>query len=175
MKRQYGKLRSQQKGFTLIECIVSIVFIFIIITSIFLLFSFAFNNYKHYIDSRQIKHDVHITLKYIEKRLKEFNQEDIIFDGDKNIFQGKNYDNKSVWVDLSGKKSFKTNTMIYFYRPTKEIRVNKDKEHNVLCGNIGDIIVNELVEGQLIEIEVIADKIEYSAKIKLNLNYSKEN
>ena len=173
MKRQYGKLRSQQTGFTLIECIVSIVFIFIIITSIFLLFSFAFNNYKHYIDSRQIKHDVHITLKYIEKRLKEFNQEDIIFDRQEYI-SGKIMI-KSVWVDLSGKKSFKTNTMIYFYRPTKEIRVNKDKEHNVLCGNIGDIIVNELVEGQLIEIEVIADKIEYSAKIKLNLNYSKEN
>lgn len=114
-----------------------------------------------------------MALKYIEKGLRELNQEDIIFDSNKNIFQSKNCNNENVWVDLSGKKSLKKNSLIYFYRITKEIRVNKNNENNVLCGNIDNVTVNELIEGQLIEIEVIADKIEYSDKIKLNLNYRK--
>lgn len=167
-------IKNRQKGFTLIEAIISIALITIIITAASSLFALAFNGYKRYTDTRQIKYDVHIASKYIEKGLREFNQEDIIFDSDKNIFQSKNCDCDNVWVDLSGKKSLKKNTLIYFYRTTKEIRVNKNGEHNVLCGNIDDVTVNELIEGQLIEIEVIADKIEYSNKIRLNLNYRKD-
>ena len=156
------------------ECIISVVFISIIIINIFLLFSFTFNSYRYYVHLKQIKHNVHITLKYIEKRLNEFNQADIIFDSDENTFQGKNYNDENVWIDLSGKKSLKKNTMIYFYKATKEIRVNKNNEHNILTDNIGDIIVNELIKGQLIEIEVVADRAEYSAKIRLNLNYNRK-
>ncbi len=173
--RLNGGLRNLQKGFTLIECVTSIALISIIMTGTFLLFSFVFDSYNHYIDFQQVKHNVHITLKYIEKRLKEFNQESIVFDSDTNIFQGKRYDDKTVRVDLSGEKSFKTNTMIYFYKPKNEIRVNKNGEHNVLSCGIEDIIVRELVKSRLIEIEVIADKAEYSAKIKLNLNYNGNN
>lgn len=145
-----------------------------IIISTSSLFSLALNNYKRYTDIRQVKHDVHIASKYIEKNLREFNQEDIIFNSNKNIFQGKNYNNENVRIDLSGQISYKTNTMIYFYKYRGQVRVNKNGEHNVLCENIDDIIVNELIEGQLIEIEIVADKVEYSAKIKLNLNYEKE-
>ncbi|MGB4313205.1 MAG: prepilin-type N-terminal cleavage/methylation domain-containing protein [Natronincolaceae bacterium] len=172
-KKMAWKVKNRQKGFTLIESIISVALISIITIITSSLFSFAFNSYKRYTDTRQIKYDVYIASKYIEKGLKEFNQEDVIFDSDKNIFQSKNCNNENVWVDLSGKKSLKKNTLIYFYRVTKEIRVNKNNEHNVLCGNIDDVAVNELIEGRLIEIEVIADKIEYSNKIKLNLNYRK--
>lgn len=105
--------------------------------------------------------------------MREFNQESIIFDNEKNIFQGKNYDNKTIWVNLSGEESSKNNTLIHFHKPRKEIRVNKNDENNVLTGNIQDVIINELVEGQLIEIEVITNKNKYSDKIKLNLKYRK--
>lgn len=155
----------------MIECIISVALISIIITGSSLLFSFAFNSYKHYTDTWQIKHDVHTTLKYIEKNLREFNQKNIIFDSNENIFRGKNYNNDDVLIDLSGEISQVKNTLIYFCRAEKQTRVSKNKEHNVLCDNIGDIIINELIEGRLIEIEVIADKIEYSAKTRLNLNY----
>ncbi|MGI6426656.1 MAG: prepilin-type N-terminal cleavage/methylation domain-containing protein [Natronincolaceae bacterium] len=167
------RVRDGQNGFTLIESIISIALTSIIIIITSSLFSFTLNSYKRYTDTRQIKYDVHIASKYIEKGLKEFNQEDIIFDSEKNIFQSKNCNNENIWVDLSGKKSLKKNTLIYFYRTTKEIRVNKNNENNVLCGNIYNVVVNELIEGRLIEIEVIADEIEYSNKIKLNLNYRK--
>lgn len=167
-------MKNKQKGFTLIECIVSIALISMIMISISLILSFALNSYGRHTDDWQTKHDVYIASKYIEKSLREFNQEDIIFDGDNNIFQGKDYDNKSAWVYLSGKRPFKTNILIYFYDDTKEIRVNKNNENNVLCGNIGNVTVNELIEGKLIEIEVTAYKTGYSVKTRLNLNYRKK-
>ena len=138
------------------------------------MFSFAFNSYRRHTDLWQTKHEVYIASKYIEKSLREFNQEDIIFDSDNNIFQGKDYNDKDAWVYLSGKRSFKTNTLIYFYDATKEIRVNKNNENNVLCGNIGNVTVNELIEGKLIEIEITAYKTDYSVKTRLNLNYRKK-
>ena len=52
--------------------------------------------------------------------------------------------------------------------------VNKNNENNVLCGNIGNVTVNELIEGKLIEIEVTAYKTGYSVKTRLNLNYRKK-
>ena len=138
----------------------------IIITS--LMFSFALNSYGRHTELLQTRHDVHIASRYIEKSLREFNQEGIIFDSDNNIFQGKDYSDKDAWVYLSGKKSVKINTLIYFYDATKEIRVNKNNEHNVLCGNIRNVTVNELIEGKLIEIEVTAYKTEYSVKTRVN-------
>lgn len=170
----YNKFKNQDKGFILMENIISIALISIIIISISFLFCFVLNSYKHYIELWQTEHDADITLKYIEKRLREFNQESIIFYSKENIFKGKNYDNKNMWIDLSGKKPLGNNRLIYFYKSKKEIRVNKNNEHNVLTDNIEDVIINELVEGQLIEIEVITNKSNYSKKIKLNLNYKKE-
>lgn len=167
--------KNRQKGFTLIEVIISIALITIIITATSSLFALATNSYKRYTDTWQVKHDVHTALKYIEKGLKEFNQEDIIFDSDKNIFQSKNCDNKNVFVNLSGKVPRKQDiSLIYFNRPEKRVGVNKNGEYNTLANDIDDIKVNELIEGQLIEIEVVTDKIEYSNKIRLNLNYRKD-
>ena len=60
------------------------------------LFTLALNGYKRYTDIWQIKHNVHIASRYIEKGLREFNQEDIIFSSDKSVFQGKNYNNKNT-------------------------------------------------------------------------------
>lgn len=167
------KFKDQEAGYILVEYIVSISLISIILISTSILFYFVFSSYKHHTETWETEHDAQIVLKYIEKRLREFNQENIIFDDKKNVFQGKTHENKSVWVDLSGEISNRTNTLIYFYKAKREIRVNKNNEHNVLSSNIKDVIITELVEGKLIEVEVITGGTNYSSKIKLNLNYRK--
>lgn len=167
-------MKNRQKGFTLIECIVSIALISIIIINASSVLSFAINSYKHYTETWQVEHNQQLALKYIEKRLKEFNQESIIFDSKNNIFQGTRHNGQIGYVDLSGKISYNKNTMIYFYKTRKEVRVNKNSEHNVLVSNIDDVIVNELIEGKLIEIEVVINKNKNPYKIRLNLNYGKK-
>lgn len=145
-----------------------------IILGTLLILNSTMKSYSYHTDGLQEEHQVDYTLKYIEKRLREFNQQNIIFDSTQNIFKGKNDIDENAFIDLGGKTSYKKNTMIYFYRSRQEIRVNKNTEHNVLVKQIEDIIVRELVEGKLIEIEVIAAGGEYSNKIKLNLDYRKD-
>ncbi|WP_246579310.1 hypothetical protein [Alkaliphilus flagellatus] len=103
----------------------------------------------------------------------ECNQKSIIYYGEEKIFQGRDYNNKIAWIDLSGEISRKQNTLINFYKDKNEIRVNKNNENNVLSNNIKNVIVNELVEGKLVEIEVITNKSRYSSKIKFKLEYTK--
>lgn len=169
-----GKFKNQEAGFTLIESLVSITLISIILIGIFSVFNFTIRSYKNYIENLEIEHGVNYTLRYIEKRLREFNQENIIFDSEKNLFIGERHNGQKAYIDLSGRVSHRGNTLLYFYRATRQVRVNKNQENNVLVGKIDDIIVRELVEGKLIEIEVIASKIKYSNKIELGLNYRKE-
>jgi len=169
----YSKLKKKENGYMLVELLVSIFLISIILISSSMIFSFTFNTYKNQISILEEKHDAQIVLKYIEKRLMECNQEAIIYHVNDKIFEGKDYTNKTAWVDLSGKLSRKQNTLVNFYKDKSEIRVNKNNENNVLNNNIKDVIVNELVEGKLIEIEVITNKSNYSSKIKLQLDYRK--
>lgn len=103
----------------------------------------------------------------------EYNQKSIIYHNKDNIFEGKDYNNKTAWIDLSGRLSRKQNTLINFYKDKGEIRVNKNNENNVLSKNIKEVIVNELIEGELVEIEIITYKSGYSSKTKLKLEYSK--
>ncbi|QUH21668.1 prepilin-type N-terminal cleavage/methylation domain-containing protein [Alkaliphilus sp. B6464] len=165
--------KKQENGYILIELIVSISLISIILISISMLFYFTFNTYKTHTEFLEAKNDAQIVLKYIEKRLMECNQKSIIYYGEEKIFQGRDYNNKIAWIDLSGKVSRKQNTLINFYKDKNEIRVNKNNENNVLSNNIKNVIVNELVEGKLVEIEVITSKSKYSSKIKFKLEYTK--
>ncbi len=161
----------KEKGYILIELILSISFIAIILTSISVLFFSSFKTYEHKTKSLNAKHDAQIVLKYIEKRLKEFNQEDIIYDVENKTFKGKRSDNRIALINLSGKLSMKPNTLINFYKNKNQVRINKNSENNVLSNNIEGINVNEIVKGNLIEIEVITKDISYVEKIRLSVNY----
>jgi len=169
----YSKSKKKESGYMLVELLVSISLISIILISSSMVLNFTLNTYKNQTNLLETKHDAQIVLKYIEKRLMECNQESIIYHREERTFEGKDYNNKTAWIDLSGKISKRENTLINFYKDKSEIRVNKNKENNVLSNNIKDVIVNEIVEGKLVEIEVITNKSVYSSKIKLKLEYNK--
>lgn len=138
-----------------------------------MLFYLSFKTYKGQTELLESKYDAKIVLKYIEKRLMECNQRSIIYYEEEKIFKGKDYNNITALIDLSGNLSKERNTLINFYKDRNEIRVNKNYENNILSNNIKDVIVNEIVEGKLIEIEVVTNKPDYSSKTKLNLEYIK--
>ncbi|WP_041719142.1 PulJ/GspJ family protein [Alkaliphilus oremlandii] len=167
------KIKRSKEGFVLIELVLSILLFSTILVSMSTLFNSTYQSYRSYTERLAFKYDAQIVLKYIEKRIMECNQESIIYYKDKNIFEGRNMDNKILYVDLSGALSYKENTMINFYKPKNEIRVNKNRENNVLNNNIKEIIITEIVEGELIEFEVITNKGNYSKKIRLKFKYQK--
>lgn len=132
---------------------------------------FTFNTYKRETKTLEEKHEAYIVLRYIEKRLLECNQESMVYYRDKNLFEGKDYNNKTAYVDLSGRLSTRPNTLITFYKFKNEVRVNTNSENNIISNQIKDILVHEIVEGELLEIEVITNEMDYSRKIRLRLKY----
>jgi len=72
---------------------------------------------------------------------------------------------------MSGNRRSNKNTLLYFYKSKNEVRINKDNENNVLAVGIKDIKVTEIIEGDLLEIEVFSNEIDYSAKTILKLRY----
>ncbi|ABR48638.1 hypothetical protein Amet_2485 [Alkaliphilus metalliredigens QYMF] len=159
----------RQEGLTLIEVLIAMT-----IGSMIVILSISYLNIvvRGYItqqDTLRVERNMRFALNYIEKRIRECDQNQIIYHSDTRTIEGRNYDNQSIWIDLSGNKRSQPNTLIYFYKDTGELRVNKNNENNVLVNMINDIIVNELVEGKLIEIEIFGHGSSHPIKTILRL------
>lgn len=118
-----------------------------------------------------IQQNTRLALHYIEKCIQECNQQMVsYFPHDKTIVS-KNYLNEKIYIDLSGRKRNDKNTLLYFNRDTGELRVNKNGEHNVLCILISDIKIIEIIEGKLLQIQVVGDNNSYSVTTTIKLGY----
>ncbi|MCC5911459.1 MAG: prepilin-type N-terminal cleavage/methylation domain-containing protein [Clostridiaceae bacterium] len=166
-----GVYFKNKEGLTLIEVIVSIALLVIIMAILSNFFVSNISYCKDINETLEVKQNAHLALNYIKKRIRELNRSEIQYFSDEQIFKGKDSRGESSWIDLSGKITYKRNTLLYFYKTTGELRVNKAGEHNVLTDHITNIVITELVEGELVEIEVFADTINYSTKTKLKIKY----
>ncbi|SNR86600.1 prepilin-type N-terminal cleavage/methylation domain-containing protein [Anaerovirgula multivorans] len=159
------------KGFTLIEVILAML-LFSIIAITFIPISVSHLSFYNKLDDTLfIQQNTKFVLNYIEKRIRECDRQSTLYISQDKTIESKDFSGEEVWVDLSGKKRNNKNTLLYFYRSTGELRVNKNGEHNVLYTQIKDIEVTEVVEGELLQIKVIADKIDYSVTTTIKLNY----
>ncbi|MBB6216611.1 prepilin-type N-terminal cleavage/methylation domain-containing protein [Anaerosolibacter carboniphilus] len=160
-----------QKGFTLIETILSLTLLSIIILALGMFLSNSIRQHIKLIEIAEAQRKSRLALNYIEKRMMECNQLQFTFDPKTNTFTSKDYQNNEVWIDLSGNKRFTNNTLIYFYKVLGELRVNKKGEHNVLIDGIKDIKIIEILPGKLIEIEIHAENLNHSIKSRMNICY----
>lgn len=159
------------KGFSLLEIILSMT----LFSSILMTFiPFAISNIgmqQQLEDTLILQQNARFALNYIEKRIRECDKQQITYHSQQKLVEGKNETYDTLWIDLSGKKRTTPNTLLYFYRSKGELRVNKNGENNILVEGIKDIIVTEIIEGELLEIEVFSNVIDYSVKTRLKLKY----
>ncbi|SES71240.1 hypothetical protein SAMN05660297_00349 [Natronincola peptidivorans] len=165
------KCRRNNKGLSLIEVILSMSIFCCILLG---LISFMMQNITiqhHLVKSLTPQQNTRFALNYIEKRIRECNQQSLIYHSTEKLIEGKNHENETIWIDLSGNKRNHYNTLLYYYAEKGELRVNKNGEHNVLIDEIEDILVTEVIENQLLAIEVFAKTIDYSVKTQIKLKY----
>lgn len=168
MKRKYILTPN---GFTLIEIILAMT-LFSIIALTFIPVSIShISFYNHFDSTLFLQQNTRFALNYIEKRIRECNHQSIHYIPQDKTIESQNYSGEKIWIDLSGRKRNNKNTLLYFNRGTGELRANKDGEHNVLYTEIKDIVVTEVIEGELLQIQVIADKIDYSVAVTIKLKY----
>ncbi|NLM03582.1 MAG: hypothetical protein GX214_00980 [Clostridiales bacterium] len=160
-----------KSGFTLLETILATT----ILSSILIIFiPLCIQNLSMQEDIEKeltYKHNVRIVLNYIEKNIRECDKLKIKYHPDKKTIEGSNDIYKTFYIDMSGNRRSNKNTLLYFYKSKNEVRINKDNENNVLAVGIKDIKVTEIIEGDLLEIEVFSNEIDYSAKTILKLRY----
>ncbi|WP_168198273.1 PilW family protein [Crassaminicella thermophila] len=164
------KLYVCKKGVTLIEVMISITLFSIIMISLTTYFLGIINNCNSQMEILKMKQNVRFALNQIDKILRECNQQEIIYYDNMKKFELKNNKDDTVFVDLSGIQQNKFNTILYFNKDKRQLRINKKGEHNVLIDYIKDISIKEIIDNKLIEIEVFSDKIDYSVKMRLNLS-----
>lgn len=163
--------RYNNRGFTLLETILSMT-LFSSVLIVFIPFATRSITMQQELENTlNLQHNTRFALNYIEKRIRECDKQQITYYPDKKSIEGKNDTYNKLWIDLSGNKRMTRNTLLYFYRSRGELRVNKNGENNVLVDGIKDIAVTEIVEGELLEIEVFASRIDYSVKTRLKLKY----
>ncbi|AKL95283.1 hypothetical protein CACET_c18350 [Clostridium aceticum] len=165
------KIFCSNQGITLLETILAMTLFAMIMMGLIIILMQNINYCREYQEILATKQNIRLTLNYIEKRIRECNHQEIIYHAETQTIEGKNNLKEEVWIDLSGNIRYDKNTLLYFNRARGELRVNKNKEHNVLAIGIGDIIAREIIEGSLIEIEVIGADMDYSVKTKLRLRY----
>ncbi|AOY77055.1 PilW family protein [Clostridium formicaceticum] len=165
------KIFHSNRGITLVEVLLAMTLFAIILMSLITILTQYISYYRDYHERLAIKQSTRLALNYIEKRIRECNHQQMIYHAESQTIEGQNSMQERVWVDLSGQIRYEENTLLYFNRTTGELRVNKNKEHNVLVRNIKEIIIREIIEGRLIEIEVIAAGLDYSVKTSIRLCY----
>ena len=161
----------KNKGFTLIETILALM-LFSIIAITFIPISINHMSiYDRLDETLFIQQNARFALNYIEKRIRECNYQKTTYIPQDKTIESENYYGEKIWIDLSGDKRHNSNTMLYFYKEYGQLRVNKNGEHNVLYTLIKDIIPTEIVPGELLQIKVIAEKIDYSITTTIRLKY----
>lgn len=144
------------KGFSLLEVILAMT-LFSSVLMIFIPFATRSLAMQEELEKKlTLQQNTRFALNYIEKRIRECDKQQILYNSHEKLIKSKNGTYDILWIDLSGNKRTAPNTLLYFYRSKGELRVNKNGENNVLVEDIEDIMVTEIIEGELLEIEVFA-------------------
>jgi len=161
-----------QQGLTLIETLIAMTLSSIILMIAINQLNLALKSYTTQRNTLKAQRNMQFAMNYIEKRIRELDQNEIIYHGEIQTIEGKDYKQAKAWIDLSGNTRSSLNTLIYFYRDRGELRVNKNRENNVLVEEIKEVTVREITEGALIEILIYGEGIETPIKSTIKLGHS---
>ncbi|WP_053957114.1 prepilin-type N-terminal cleavage/methylation domain-containing protein [Inediibacterium massiliense] len=162
------KYIKNDRGFTLIEALLSLTLFSIIIGSFTYFFLFQLKNCNQQLKILNDQQNVHEALWIIQSNLRECNQQQIIYDSQKKVFEIKSRENKIGVIDLSGHKINSRHTLLYFHKSKEELRSNKDHENNVFIENIKKVSVYEIIPKKLVKIEVFGQYHHEAIQLRIN-------
>lgn len=146
-----NKLRNV-KGFTLLEVILVLFLCSLLVSSYISISSQTLTYWQEHIEQVRIHENLQYSLHYIEKNIRQLNQQNIEYFPSIKQIKGENSQGETSYLDFSGRKIDNLNTYLYFHEGYKQLRVNRNRENNVLATNINQVEVKEIIPGKLIEI-----------------------
>ena len=157
MKKTNRQPLLNQRGFTLIEVIISFTLLSLIMLTVFQFNFFILASNRAQAQTLETEQNLRQAMEFIEKRLREMDSQTLEYVPAQQTFKARMQRPDSpgqmvVWVDFSGKNRNRLNTWLYHDETSKTLRVSKNREHNVLHLNIDAVEVEELTPGALVKI-----------------------
>ena len=148
---------SASSGLTLIEVMISFALLSLILATTFTFNLFILTQNRAQAEAFQEEQNLRLAMEAIEKRLREMDQQTLTYHPQQQTFKAQmkrpsQPGTMNVWMDFSGLNRNRLNTWLYFHRDSGTLRVNKNKEHNVLHYGIEDVVIEELEPGSLIKV-----------------------
>jgi prepilin-type N-terminal cleavage/methylation domain-containing protein len=142
------------EGFTLLEMMltlfISSLLVFIYIT----LNSQSITYWQENIEKIRINENLQYSLHYIEKNLRQFDQQHIEYFPELLQLKSENSQGQTSYMDFSGRIIYTRNTYLYYHAGNRQLRVNRNTEHNVLARDIDQVNVREIIPGTIIEVSL---------------------
>ncbi len=161
------------KGFTLLELMLVLLLCSLLIFVYTTIVSQSINYWQENIEQIHIHENLQYSLHYIEKNLRQFNQQQIKYYPNIQQIESENSQGQTSYMDFSGRVIYNTNTYLYYHKGNRQLRINRNTEHNILAINIDQVNVREVIPHTLIEVSLSTfDKNgkEHTLKSKIRIN-----
>lgn len=160
-------------GFTLLELMLVLLLCSLLVSVYIGIVSQSLNYYQENIEKIRIHENLQYSLHFIEKNLRQLDQQQIEYSSEIKQITSENSQGQPSYMDFSGKKSYYKNTYFYYHSGNRQLRINRDREHNVLAINIDQVKIREVIPGNLVEISLSSYDShgkEHSLKSKIRIN-----
>lgn len=170
------KLRnlSNDYGFTLLELIL-VLFLCSLLTSYYVgMVSHSINYWQESIERIRVYENLQYSLHFIEKNIRQFDQQKMEYCPDILQIKSENSQGQISYMDFSGNMIYHFNTYMYYHAGNRQLRINRNTEHNVLALDIHGVSVREVIPGTLLEISLSSrDKYgkEHTLTTKIRINH----
>lgn len=142
------------KGFTLLELMLVLLLCSLLVSVYIGVISQAISYWQEHIEQIRISENLQYSMHFIEKNLRQLDQQQITFSSDIQQIMSKNSQGQTSYMDFSGRKIYNINTYFYYYAGNRQLRINRNREHNVLATNIDQVEIREIIPNKLIEVSL---------------------
>lgn len=171
IKMRIVKILNNQ-GVTLLELILVLLLCSLLVSLYIGIVSQSIHYWQEKIEEIRIHENLQYSMHFIEKNLRQFNQQQLEYFPDILQIRSENSQGETSYMDFSGKIIYHYNTYLYYHAGNRQLRINRNKEHNVLAQNIDNIEVREIIPDILLEVTISSfDKQGemYSLKSKIRI------
>lgn len=142
------------KGFTILELMLVLLLCSLLVFVYTGVVSQSIHYWQENIEQVRINENLQYSLHYIEKNIRQFNQQQIEYFSEIQQIKSENSQGQTSYMDFSGKMIHNRNTYLYYHAGNRQLRINRNTEHNVLAKDIDQVRIIEVIPGNLIEVSL---------------------
>ncbi|NBG88791.1 prepilin-type N-terminal cleavage/methylation domain-containing protein [Isachenkonia alkalipeptolytica] len=146
--------RLDSKGFTLLELMLTLLLSSLLILTYATIVLQSVQYWQYHIEQVRVHENLQYALHYIEKNIRQFNQQEIQYIPDMKQIISRNSQGELSYMDFSGENLNQWNTYLYYQKGNRRLLINRKRENNVLAQDIDQLIIKEVQSGALIEVSI---------------------